>query len=219
MRRFSNCLTICTCAAALAYSGVASAEPFGLFNGRSANLSRMPQLSLELGLQFGDLSDLDYELLGVRLNFQFNPLTVVYGDLGQATLGDFIDLDGPAFGVGFFRQIDGLFTSADFAVHASIHVADLESGLQELEGNSLLVEGVFSGKEPINQSGTLFFNASVGLARSSFSANGGSSESDTELTFSAGIVVDAQSRAGQFYAGTLYLEDFSLGAGYRHFFQ
>lgn len=219
MQRISYCLKTCTAAALLVLSGVASAEPFGLFNGRSANLNRMPTLSIELGLQFGDLSDLDYEHLGVRFNYKLNPLTLIYGDLGQTTLGGVTDLDGPSYGGGVYRQIDGLFSAADFAVHASVHLANLESGTQDLEGNSILVEALFSGTESINQSGTMFFNTSLGLARSSFSANGSSDESDTEFTFSAGIVADAKSRAGQFYAGVLYLEDFSIGAGYRHFFK
>lgn len=219
MPRISYCLTTFATIALLSFSSIAGAEPFGLFNGRSANLNRMPTLSIELGVQFGDLSDLNYEHLGARFNYKFNPLTVVYGDLGQTTLGGVTDLDGPAFGAGIYRQIDGLFSTADFAIHVSVHFADLSVGTQELEGNSLLVEALFSGTESINKAGTMFFNSSLGLARSSFSANGGSDDSDTEITFSAGIVIDAQRRAGQFYAGTLYLEDFSIGAGYRHFFK
>lgn len=205
----------------MAVSGAASAELFGLLNGRSADLSGAPEKSFEVGAGFGEFDDVDYEHFGARFNYKFNPTTVIYGDVGQSTLDGGNEADGLTFGVGGFWQMDGIFTTSNFAIHASFHRFDLDfSGFDNgLKGNSIVVEGVFSGKEPINQAGTMYFNGSIGLNRQSVKVTqvNNATDTDTELTFSGGVVVETQSKAGEFYAGVFYVDDLGFGAGYRHF--
>ena len=199
-------------------SGAASAEPFGLLNGRSANISRAPDQSIEAGAIFGEFDDVDYTYFGGRYNYKLNPVAVIYGDVGQSSfeIGD--DADGVTFGIGGFYQIDGVFASADFAVHASLHLFDLDLDNSDLslEGNSIVVEGLFSGKNAINQAGTLFFNGSIGLSRLD-SEIGNNDDTDTELTFSAGLVLETQGKGGEFYGGLVFIDDLSFGGGYRYF--
>lgn len=205
----------------VAVSSVALAEPYGLLNGRSADLSRAPDRSIEAGAVFGEFDDVDYEHLGARFNYKLNPTTVIYGDFGQTDVDISGGADGTSFGIGGFWQMDGIVATSDFAIHASYHQFDLDFDefTNGIKGSSIVVEGLFSSKDPINQAGTMYFNGSIGLARSSIKVTdiGDSNETDTELTFSAGVVVETQSKSGEFYAGALYVDDLGFGAGYRHF--
>ncbi|MFK8082983.1 MAG: hypothetical protein AB8B97_22110 [Granulosicoccus sp.] len=210
-------------------SGTAVAEPFGLLNGRSALISSAPERSFEVGAVFSELSfddgdDADYEHFGARYNYKINPTSVIYGDVGQSTLEDgSLEADGLTFGIGGFWQMDGVFSTSNFAVHASFHRVDLDFSNRDndLTGNTIIVEGLFSGKEPINQAGTMYFNGSIGISRQSLKITliDDASDTDTELTWSAGVVVDTQSKTGEFYGGVFYIDEIGFGAGYRHFLQ
>lgn len=209
-----------TFVSAMAVSGAASAELFGLLNGRSADLSRAPDRSFEAGATLAEVDDADVEHFGGRFNYKFNPTTVLYGDVGQSNVEDF---DGLTFGLGGYWQMDGVFAGSDFAVHASYHRVDLDFDDSDvnLEGNTIVVEGLFSSLEPINQAGNMYFNGSIGFSRRTFKQTLGSqssdSDTDTELTFSAGVVAETQNKTGELYAGVLYVDDLGFGAGYRHF--
>lgn len=189
-------------------SAPALSETFGLLNARSADVSRMPDTSVEVGAIFGDVRDGDYEHFGARFNYKLNPTVMAYGDLGNS---DFGTADGLAFGLGAFFQMDGILTGNDFAIHASLHRAKLEAGPFDDTFTSITVEALITGKDPIGASGNMFWNSSIGLNRLS---GGGS---DTELTFSGGVLLPTASQAGEFYAGVLYIDDISFGGGYRHF--
>lgn len=207
---------------AIGLPGVASAELFGLLNGRSADLSRSPDRSFEAGAGFYEYDESDIEYFGARFNYKLNPTTIIYGDVGQSTVDIGRDADGLTFGAGGYWQMDGVFAGSDFAVHASFHLFDLDidNVTNKFEGNSIVVEGLFSGKEPINQAGTMYFNGSIGLNRvTSEITNFSDSDSETELTFSAGVVMETQNKTGEFYGGILYVKDIGFGAGYRHFLQ
>ncbi len=197
-----------------AMAGTATAEPLGLLNGRSADVSRSPDSSVELGAIFGEFDDVDYTHFGGRFNYKVNPLTVVYFDLGQSELEAGRDIDGLAYGLGGFYQMDGILTNTDFGVHASYHRASLEaSGFSnEFDINTIMVEALFSGRDPIDQNGNIFWNASLGLNRT-----GGDGGSDTDLTFSGGVTMGTASGSGEFFGGLLYVDDIAFGAGYRHF--
>lgn len=191
-------------------STAAMAEPYGLLNGRSADVSRMPDMSVEAGAVLGEIDDLDYEHFGARLNYKVNPTVMAYGDIGQSELENF---DGVTFGLGAFFQIDGILTGNDFGVHASYHKVDLDGeGNREVSGNSIVVEALISGKEPIGANDNMGWNASIGLNRQS-----GEGDTDTELTFSGGIVLQTAAKTGEFYASILYVDDLGFGAGYRFF--
>ena len=190
-------------------SAPALAEMFGLLNGRSADVSRMSDTSVEAGAIFGDVRDADYEHFGARFNYKINPTIMAYGDLGNSEASD---ADGLAFGVGAFIQMDGVLTARDFAVHASVHRAKLEAGNFDDSFTSITVEALITGRDPFGASGNMFWNSSIGLNRLS-----GGSDSDTELTFSGGVVLPVASQSGEFYASILYIDDISFGGGYRHF--
>lgn len=197
----------------LAFAGVcvsapALSESFGLLNGRSADVSRMSDTSVEVGAVFGDLADADYEHFGARFNYKVNPTVVAYGDLGNS---DVNGADGFVYGIGAFFQMEGILTSNDFAVHASVHRANLDAGPFDVSTTAITIEALITGKDPIGASDNLFWNSSIGLVR--FSGGG----SETELTFSGGIVLPTASQSGEFYASALYVDDISFGAGYRYF--
>lgn len=195
----------------VALPGVASAELIGLLNGRSADVSRSPDLSVEAGAVFGEIEDIDYQHLGGRLNYKLNPQAVVYADIGTTELDS--DTDGLGYGVGVFYQMDGVFTSTDFGFHGSVHLSDLENDFNdELNFTFITAEAVFSGKEPINASGSMFWNASLGINRRS-----GEGDSESELALGGGITLRTASGSGEFYAGILNIDDLFYGAGYRHF--
>ena len=204
----------------LCASGAALAEPYGLVNGRTADMSRSPAKSVEVGVGFGELNDVDYEHYGARFNYKFNPGTVAYADLGQSSLDGGNEADGLTFGIGGFWQMDGIFAAADFAIHASFHRVDLDfDGFNSasLSGNSIVVEGVFSGKRPVNDAGTIYFNGSLGINRQSLDVSGGGSDNETELTFSGGFVLRTQSNSGEIYGSVFFVDDLGFGAGYRYF--
>ena len=198
-------------ASALVLAGQAAAEPFGLLNGRTANVSALPDTSVEAGAVLGDLRDFDYEHFGARFNYKVNPTIMAYGDLGQS---DVEGADGFTFGVGGFFQVDGVIEGSDFGVHASVHRYDLEDDNSEAKGTSIMIEALFSGQDAINANGNMFWNASLGLNRIS-----GDGDSDTELTFGGGISVKNASGSGEFFAGALFVDDLSFGGGYRHYLQ
>ena len=192
-------------------SASALAEALGLLNGRSADVSRLPDTSIEAGAVFGDLFDVDYEHFGARFNYRVNPGLMAYGDLGQTDINS--AADGLAFGIGAFYQLDGILSQNDLAVHASLHRAKLEDDNGDDDSTTTItVEGLFSGRDPIGANDNMFWNANLGLTRAS-----GNGDSDTELTFGGGIVLRTASQSGEIFVGVLYVEDLAFGGGYRHF--
>lgn len=222
MRVLAKRISGLTLVLAIALPGVASAELFGLLNGRSADLSRAPDRSFEAGVGLYEYDESDFEHFGARFNYKLNPATIIYGDVGQSSVDFGNEADGITFGLGGFWQMDGLSAGTDFAVHASFHLFDLDiDGFSNaLEGNTIVVEGLFSSKEPINAAGSMYFNGSIGFVRiDSEFTNTNNSDTETELTFSGGIVLETQGKTGEFYGGLLYVDDIGFGAGYRHFLQ
>lgn len=214
MNYLKNGSLLAASATALLISGTSMAEPLGLLNGRSADVSRSPDTSVELGAVFGEFDDVDYTHFGGRFNYKVNPQTVAYFDLGLSELEAGRDIDGLAYGLGGFFQMDGVLTNTDFGVHASYHRASLDGSgsSNEFDVNSIMVEALFSGRDAIDQNGNIFWNASLGLNRT-----GGDGGSDTDLTFSAGVTMATASQSGEFFGGLLYVDDIAFGAGYRHF--
>ncbi len=210
MRRSTKSLLASAAMAGSLISGSALAEPFGLLNGRVANMANMSDMSVEVGAIFGEVSDIDYEHFGARVNYRLSPVTFLYGDLGMTDLDSRVD--GLAFGVGAFHQMDGIVDGADFALHFSYHRASLEGDGFDFDRNAITLEALFSGKEPMGASDNMFWNANLGLNRAS-----GDGDTDTELMFGGGVVVRNASGSGEFYVGALYVDDLGFGGGYRHF--
>ncbi|MFK7892932.1 MAG: hypothetical protein AB8B63_19110 [Granulosicoccus sp.] len=204
----------CATVIGLSQMPAAFAEPYGLLNGRSMNFDATPQLTVEAGVQLGD----EFEHFGARVNYTVSPTLQAYGDIGQSELGDDeFDADGLTFGFGAFFKLDSPVEGADFAVHGSYHMGTLEVRGLDIDINSIVVEAVFSGQDPLGASGNLFWNANVGFARLGVDFERGGDDSETELMFGAGVTMPLASGSGELYGGLNYVDGMGFGAGYRHF--
>lgn len=193
-------------AAMMLLSATASAEFLGGPNGRTADLSRLPDLSLEGMFSTGDFGDADYQNIGLRVNYRLSPGLMLLGDLGQAEVGD---ADGTGFGLGVFYSLEGLFENMDSVVKGSFHTADFGSNYNKLDILSL--EFLVSGLSPLSGNGMMWY-ANIGLHR----ADAGS-ESDTELGLGGGLVLPLSS--GEAYVGLDIIDEMIFGVGYRYFYQ
>lgn len=101
---------------------VARAEYFGSPTGRTANFLALPQLSIEATFSTGDFASVDYQQMGVRLNYQYMPKILVFGDLGQSELGS---ENETSFGLGAYYSLEqSILGSDDSAVKISVHQVD-----------------------------------------------------------------------------------------------
>ncbi|MDO6460001.1 hypothetical protein Q4485_04780 [Granulosicoccaceae sp. 1_MG-2023] len=205
-------------ALALAVSGAimsstASAEVFGFAFGRSANVANYTNLSVEGGIQVGDL-----DFYGARATYKLNQQLAVYGDLGLADY-DFNGDDGFAFGGGLIYTLDGVLPEIDTALNGSFHMS---SG-DYVDFTAFSVRAVFSDDIP-TQNVTMNWYGSVGLEYLSadvdvcdvYGVNFGRctySDSDTELAFGGGVVLPLG--PGEAYGGLEYVDDMMLAVGYR----
>lgn len=194
-------------AVALASSQV-SAELFSVASGRSANVANYSQLSVEGGVQVGDL-----DFYGARGTFKLSDRLAAYGDLGIADF-DYGD-DGFAFGGGVVYTLSGLMSGVDTAVNGSFHLA---SG-DDVDYTAFAVRGLFSGDIP-TQDVTMNWYASLGLEFLSYEAEVcgfgscvSADDSDTELAFGGGVVLPIG--PGEAYGGLEYVDDMMLAVGYR----
>lgn len=215
MKHLKNTGLLVVAMTALISSGTLMAEPGGLLNGRSADISRMPEKSIEGGAFLGETDDVDFTIFAARFNYKVNPKTVAYVDLGQAEYEIGNDADGLIYGVGAFHQMDDVLANTDFGIHASFHKSSLErdgSSRSDISLSSIMVEAQFSGREAINENGNMFWNASVGLNRYKVE-----NDSEVEPAFGGGVTVSNAEQSGEFYAGILFVDGLGFGAGYRHF--
>jgi len=188
----------------------ALAEYYGLPNGRSADLSTAPDMSVEGGFVTGDVDDLDYQLFGARFNFKVAPNMVAFGDLTQTDLDG---ADGLMLGGGIFYQIDGLLQGTNTAFKGSYHLGEIEDQ-RKADLTGLALELLFSGE----QLGTsnLGWYANVGLHRLSADVEGFGDDSDTEFGFGGGIF--SSTNFGEFFFGGDMIDDLTFGGGIRYYF-
>lgn len=192
----------------------AHAEYFGLASGRTADLGRLPDVSVEAGVMIGDIYDFDYQQIGARINYRIDPLLMVYGDFG---LTDIEDADGNTFGVGAFYVMEGIFEGSDFALKGSYHRGSVDEDGFETDLDAITVEGLFSGREPFGANDNLRWYANVGIHRLSSDSEGGSDDSETEFGFGGGVVVPTAQ--GEFYVGLDLIDEMTFGGGFRYFLQ
>lgn len=103
---------------------VSHAEYFGSPSGRTAKLSVQPQLTLEATYSTGDFATADYQQMGVRLNYQYSPKILMFGDLGQSEVGSESEI---SFGLGAYYSFDqSILGSDDSAVKVSLHQVNFE---------------------------------------------------------------------------------------------
>jgi len=183
---------------------LAMAEIGGLLNGRSADLNNLPDKSVEVGINFGEIDDLDYQYFGARFNFRLSPELMGYADIGSMEIED---IDGISFGIGAFYMLQDVLANADTAVKASVHSIG-----GDIDGTAFALEGIISGRNGLGSNPDLQWYGNVGLNR--LSGDGGS---ETELLLGAGVLFPTQS--GEIMTGIDYVDGLLFRLGYRHYLQ
>lgn len=202
---------------------MAQAEFYGTLNGRLADPSNAPTISVEGAFITGD----DYQNINGRLNYQLNELVTVYGDFGLLEYGPGFgaDADGNGFGAGVYYYVaDQTFLqNMDFAVHGSFHTAslDFDNANADVDLSGLVVEALISGREPIADNGLMWY-ANIGLHRLTFeidvpSGFGGVDDTENEFGFGGGVILPMG--GGELYAGADLIDELQFGVGYRYFLQ
>ncbi|MEE9332486.1 MAG: hypothetical protein V3U65_00150 [Granulosicoccaceae bacterium] len=182
----------------------ATAEIAGLQNGRSADLNNLPDSSIELGINFGDIDDFDYQYLGARYNYRLSPQLMAYADLGTMKIED---TDEIGFGIGAFYMLQDVLANADTAVKFSYHTVG-----GDIDVNAIALEAIVSGRNGLGSNPDLQWYGNFGISRLS-----GNGNSDTELLFGGGVVHPTQS--GEVMVGLDHIDGLLFRIGYRHFLQ
>lgn len=192
-------------------STFATAEIGGLINGRSADLNKLPDTSIELGIDFGEFSGVDYQYFGARYNHRINPDMMAFADVGSMEISfpsfNFFgesfggDIDGFSFGIGAYYMLQDVLQTADTAIKFSIHKAG-----GDIDWNILSLEGIVSGRNGLGSNPDLQWYANFGI---------NSIDSETEFLMGGGIVYPLQS--GEVFGGIDLIDDMHFGIGYRHF--
>ena len=189
---------------ALMFSSLLQAEILGSPNGRSADFTRLPDLSLELHFNTGDFDVLDYQNLGLRANYRFSPGIMLFGDIGLSEVGS---EDAVSLGFGVFYQLNGIFENIDAAVKGSYHVGDFN---RFVDLDILALEFLISGVDPISSNGLMWYaNAGIHRLDAGFT-------SDTEFGIGGGVVLPVSS--GEAYIGIDLIDELIFGIGYRYFY-
>ena len=196
----------------------AQAEFFGMRNGRSADLDRLPKTSVEAGFVTGDFIDeREYLYFGARVNYRATPELMLYVDIGQTEI-EFgtTDTDGIGFGIGGFYTVEGVFEGSDFALKGSFHRVTVEPsrGTNEVDLDGIVFEAILSGREGIGAGGNLGWYANLGMHRLS-GDDGSDDDSETEIGFGGGLVIPND--AGEFYLGIDIIDEMIFGGGFRYF--
>ena len=192
------------------FSVVSQAEVLGLLNGRTADLTRLPDVSIEGGAIFGDYSN-----IGARVNYRLSPGLILFGDFGMAEFdaGFGSGSDGTAFGFGVFYALEGLFENMDSAVKGSYHTSEQEISIFEFDVDVLAIEFLVSGLTPLSSNGMMWYaNAGINRLDSDSSAI-----DSTELLLGGGVVLPLG--PGEAYAGIDLVDEIGFGAGFRYFLQ
>lgn len=182
-------------------STTAQAEYLGLSSGRTADMSRMPDLTVEAGILTGNIELADYLGATARVNYRVDPGLFVYGDLGSVEIGS---EEGFALGAGVFYTLEGLLEDFDTAVKASYHSGDFD--VFDLDVFSF--EMLISGFDSFIDSGMHWY-ANAGLHW----IDGGDSE--LELGIGGGLIYPLQT--GEVYLGLDLVDELTAGVGYRHY--
>lgn len=190
----------------LATSSV-QAEYLGLPSGRSGDLSKMPDMSIEGGYVAGESFNSDYTLLGIRFNYKLDPKILIYGDLGKVEVGT---LDDTAFGIGMFYQLQNFVEFGETSFKASFHKANLSrfGSTNNLDQNILSAELVFGGREPISDNGMRWY-ANAGIHHVS-----GDRDSEIDAGFGGGVVLPLG--PGEAFFGIDHIDELTFGGGFRY---
>lgn len=199
-------------AVALATSPV-QAEFLGLLNGRSANPGFLPDLSVEFGFVTGDVGTVDYQNIGIRINYRLSPDTVVMADIG---LGEFGEADGTPMGLGVSYHLarQRISQAVDISARASYHTGEYKAGSVERDLSGLTLEALVSGREPMMANGLRWYG-NFGYHR--LTVDTGRSDSSNEIGIGAGLVLPTAQ--GEAYIGADLIDELTFGVGFRYFVQ
>lgn len=190
-------------AGSMLFAATTQAGVLSAINGRTADFTRLPDLSLEAGFNSGEFEGADYQNIGLRVNYRLGPGIMLFGDLN---LTDIESDDTATFGFGAFYALAGLFENIDAALKASFNAGDFDGG----DVDVLELDFLFSGLTPISSNGLSWY-ANIGLHRVDVNSN-----SETELLLGGGVVLPLSS--GEAYFGIDLIDDLSIGLGYRYFY-
>ncbi len=194
----------------LVSSAQVSAEYLGLLNGRSADPASYSPMSVEAGVVSGSLGGVDYQHFGIRLNSRVSSKVVVFGDVGNSQFGS---SEGTPFGLGMFIHLPDqrINEKLDMAFKASYHAASYTVAGRSLNITGSSFELLVSGLAEEGVGGY----ASVGFHR--LNVEFGGADASTEFGFGAGISVPLG--PGEAYAGFDFIDEVTLGVGFRYFLQ
>lgn len=186
----------------------AFAEYLGLLNGRSADPGSYGPMSVEAGIISGSLGTVDYQHFGVRLNSRVSDKVVVFGDLGNSQFGT---SDGTPFGLGVFVHLPNqkINERLDMALKASYHAGGYTVSGRSLNITATSFELLVSGLAEEGVGGY----ASLGVHRLNIEFGG--VDGSTEFGFGAGLSVPLG--PGEAYAGFDFIDEVTLGVGFRYF--
>ncbi|MCB1754398.1 MAG: hypothetical protein KDJ38_02680 [Gammaproteobacteria bacterium] len=189
-------------------AGAAHAEYLGLPYGRTANTETHSPMTLEGGIQLGDLDNFI-----ARLSLNLNPKLSIYGDLGLTDMDyghGYGSESGLNIGGGFVYGLGELAPEIDFGVLGSIHRVSTD----DFDWTGLAVRGVASGDLPIQEVAASWY-ASAGLEYLSVSVDNcrGCDADDTELALGGGIIYPIG--PGEAFGGLDLVDELTIGGGYR----
>ena len=184
------------------------AEALGLPYGRTANVALHDPMTVEAGIQFGDVDN-----FGARASLKLNETTSVYGDLGMSDYEfgfNAADDTGLTFGVGGVMSLGQLSEGIDYAALGSFHYSTTD----ELDFTNFAGRLLASAPMLLNDVNASWYG-SVGLEYINVSVDNcsGCDNDDIELAFGGGVIYPFGS--GEIFGGLDYFDDLTIGGGFR----
>ncbi len=184
----------------------AHAEYLGLPYGRSADISSHAELAVEGGVQLGDIDN-----FMARASLKLNDRLSLYGDLGFSDADHSVGSDsGVSFGGGAVFGLGQLAEGVDFGGLASLHLASTG----DLDWTDLAFRVIASGELPVQDIKAAWYG-SLGIEFLDVSVDNCRicDADDTEFAFGGGIIYPIG--PGEAYGGLDYVDDLTIGGGYR----
>ena len=209
--------TACLLGSVSMVSPALHAEYLGLLSGREATPVNSSDLSIELGLVTGDLGAFDYQNIAARVNYRVSTEVTVMGTIGVSEFGN---TDGVPFGVGvlYYLPKQRISNKLEIAGKATYHRGDYSMGSLDGDIDSLALEALISGTEPLMANGLSWYS-NFGLHRISVDivndANDGVDDTEYELGLGGGLVLPTG--LGEAYVGIDVIDDVVFGLGIRYF--
>jgi len=203
-QRFKVRVLLSIALSVLMFSQVARAEYLGLLHGRSADVSRMADLSVDAGVVLAD----DYQLFGVRANWKLTPIFLVFGDVAFNEVGR---SDGIPFGIGAMYTLENLVQGADIGFKLSYHRGNFESGPFKSEQSNIAFEFLASTQHGLGSAGNIDLYGNIGIQYLDINT-----VDDFEPSIGGGVIMPVG--PGEVFAGVDFVDGAMFGGGFRFFF-